>query len=91
MATLNPVLDPLPVPVGQSGGHPQAASQAPQPNLLLGVLKRWPWLILGVAAGVVLGLLYHMQRPPVYQSTAELMVLKNRPGGGLTAVVTLPG
>ncbi|HVL11096.1 MAG TPA: polysaccharide biosynthesis tyrosine autokinase, partial [Gemmata sp.] len=52
---------------------------AETPNLFLGVLRRWPWLVLGLSAGLVLGLLYHMQRPPVYQSSAELNVVKNRP------------
>jgi capsular exopolysaccharide synthesis family protein len=43
-------------------------------------------MLIGVIGGVVLGLLYHMQRPPVYQSRAQLLVVKNRaamsgPGG----------
>ena len=45
---------------------------------MLGVLRAgrgWSWL----AAGLVLGLLYHMQRSPVYQSTGQLLVIKNRP------------
>lgn len=78
MATLNPLLDLAAAPqaaAAQAGPAPAA----PPPNLLLGVLQRWPWLVLGIAAGLVLGLLYHMQRSPVYQSSAQLMVLKNRP------------
>jgi capsular exopolysaccharide synthesis family protein len=47
--------------------------------LLAGVVRRWPWLVLGLLIGLVVGILYHFQRPPVYQSTAQLMVLKNRP------------
>ena len=46
---------------------------------MLAVLRRWPWLALGLAVGLVLGLLYHMQRTPIYQSTAQLMVVKSRP------------
>ena len=45
---------------------------------MLGVLRRWPWILLGLSAGLILGVLYHMQRPPVYQSNA-LLVIKNRP------------
>jgi capsular exopolysaccharide synthesis family protein len=48
-------------------------------SLVAGLLRRWPWLVLGVLIGVVVGIIYHFQRPPVYQSTAQLMVLKNRP------------
>src|SRR5262245_52775517 len=81
LATLNPLLDPAPPAGGQTTTTQQAmpAAPTPPPNLLLGVLRRWPWLLLGIAAGLVLGLIYHMQRAPVYQSTSELMVLKNRP------------
>jgi capsular exopolysaccharide synthesis family protein len=79
---LNPLLDPAPAGGPAPGPFTQHAhdpATAQPPNLLLGVLRRWPWLILGLAAGLVLGLLYHMQRPPVYQSTAQLLVIKNRP------------
>src|SRR5947208_3248536 len=80
LATLNPLLDPAPAARGQAAATTQAvpATPAAPPNLLLGVLQRWPWLLLGLAAGLVLGLIYHMKRAPVYQSAAELMVLKNR-------------
>jgi len=77
---LNPLLD-APSPSTAPALHPAApaAGNAPPPNLLFGVLRRWPWLLLGLAAGLVLGLLYHMQSAPVYQSTAQLLVIKNRP------------
>jgi capsular exopolysaccharide synthesis family protein len=80
VATLNPLLDPA----SQSSASiilPPVAAEPPaeQPNVLFAVLRRWPWLVLGLAVGVVLGLLFHMQRTPVYQSTAELMVVKSRP------------
>jgi succinoglycan biosynthesis transport protein ExoP len=80
VATLTSLLD-APTTSAQPSAPPAAAAPAPAapPNLLLGVLRRWPWLLLGLAAGLVLGLLYHMQRPPVYQSTAQLLVIKNRP------------
>lgn len=48
-------------------------------NLGISILKRWPWLLVGVAGGIVLSLLYHTQRAPVYQSKANLLVIKNRP------------
>ena len=67
---------PLPRSAPQSS---PADGPAPPPNLLFGVLRRWPWLLLGLSAGLVLGLLYHMQSAPVYQSTAQLLVIKNRP------------
>jgi succinoglycan biosynthesis transport protein ExoP len=72
----NPLLDPAPA---SPAAAPQPGPVAESPNLLLGVLRRWPWLALGLSAGLVLGLLYHMQRPPVYQSSAQLNVVKNRP------------
>lgn len=78
MATLDPLLDPAPT------AHPAPAERREptpheRPNLLVGVVGRWPWLVLGLATGLVLGFLYHMQRTPVYQSTAQLNVVKNRP------------
>jgi capsular exopolysaccharide synthesis family protein len=78
---LNPLLDaPVASTAPVMAVQPSPASgAAPPPNLLFGVLRRWPWLLLGVAAGLVLGLLYHMQSAPVYQSTAQLLVIKNRP------------
>jgi capsular exopolysaccharide synthesis family protein len=78
---LNPLLDAPPATSPSPVTAPAATTAAhqPPPNLLFGVLRRWPWLALGLVAGLVLGLLYHMQRPPVYQSTAQLLVIKNRP------------
>jgi capsular exopolysaccharide synthesis family protein len=78
VATQNPLLDPPAQPPQHGAAHDPAAPPE-HPNLFLGVLRRWPWLVLGLAVGLVLGLLYHMQQPPVYQSTAQLLVLKNRP------------
>jgi capsular exopolysaccharide synthesis family protein len=34
---------------------------------------------LGVIIGLVLGLLYYLQAPPVYQSSAQVLVIKKRP------------
>lgn len=77
MASLNPLLDP-PSTQSQALAAPQNQPQEP-PNLMLAVLRRWPWLVLGLAVGLVLGLLYHMQRAPIFQSSSELMVVKSRP------------
>lgn len=86
MPTLNPLLDPAPAasPVRPGRNDPVlpasfAEPASPPPNLLLGVLRRWPWLLLGLITGLILGLLYHMQRTPIYQSSAQLLVIKNRP------------
>ncbi len=78
MATTDPLLDPPPV---QSAPVPQAQVPATDtsPNLLVAMLRRWPWLLLGIGTGIVLGLLQYMQRAPVYQSSAQLLVVKNRP------------
>ncbi len=76
VATLNPLVDP--VSSSEAEFQPQPTAGEP-PNLLLAIVRRWPWLLLGLAVGLVLGLLYHMQKSPVYQSSAELMVVKNRP------------
>lgn len=75
MPALNPLLDQAPAP--DQAAAPAAAA-AESPNIFLGVLRRWPWLVLGLSVGLVLGLLYHLQRPPVYQSSAQLLVIKNR-------------
>ena len=76
MANFNSLLDS---PESQTSPASAAQGEAPTPNIMYGVIKRWPWLILGLTVGLILGFLYHMQRPPVYQSSAQLMVIKNRP------------
>ncbi|MBA2227606.1 polysaccharide biosynthesis tyrosine autokinase [Thermogemmata fonticola] len=78
MAEAHPLLDPPPAARGtaeSTGGLENSATM----SLVAGLLRRWPWLVLGVLIGVVVGIIYHFQRPLVYQSTAQLMVLKNRP------------
>lgn len=59
------------------GGGFESTSQGQ--NIGLAVLKRWPWLLVGIVGGLVLGLLYHTQQSPTYQSNAQLLVIKNRP------------
>jgi succinoglycan biosynthesis transport protein ExoP len=78
VAEAHPLLDPPPAARGaaeSTGGLENSATV----SFVAGLLRRWPWLMLGVLIGVVVGIIYHFQRPPVYQSTAQLMVLKNRP------------
>lgn len=47
-------------------------------NVFVAAARGWPLVVIGLVGGVVLGFLYHMQRAPVYQSRAELLVIKNR-------------
>jgi capsular exopolysaccharide synthesis family protein len=51
-----------------------------------GVLQRIAWrrkelLFLGCVVGIVVGAIYYSQQPSVYQSTAEIVVEKEFPGG----------
>ncbi len=77
MVSSHPLFDP-PHPNGAVPGPGDSPPES-SPHLLAGVLRRWPWLLLGLLLGLIVGTLYHVQRRPVYQSTAQLMVLKNRP------------
>lgn len=52
--------------------------QSTGPNLFAIVLRRWPLLLVGAIAGLVLGYLYYVQKPRVYQSGAQLLVIKKR-------------
>jgi capsular exopolysaccharide synthesis family protein len=78
-ATPSPPPTPVPPARPPEPTFEPADELAPTSNLFIAVLRRWPWLVIGVAIGVVGGLLFHMQRPPVYQSGAQLLVIKNRP------------
>jgi capsular exopolysaccharide synthesis family protein len=62
-----------------------------QANLhILQVAWRHKSLIaLGIVLGLTLGLLYYAQRPPLYQSTAQVLVVKKRPEA-VTGVVAQP-
>src|SRR5262245_48565824 len=87
--------DEYTIPTAEPVGEPVDTgfeTTAPSQNLGLAVLKRWPWLLVGTIGGIVIGLLYHTQQPASYQSSAQLLVIKNRPemisggGGGGTAL-----
>ena len=45
-------------------------------NLMQSVLRRWPLLLIGVLVGLVVGFLLYSTQPPVYQSNAQLQVIK---------------
>lgn len=48
-------------------------------NFLAIVRRRWPWVLVGFFVGIVGGLLAYTARPPVYQSNAQILVVKNNP------------
>jgi polysaccharide biosynthesis transport protein len=49
------------------------------PNVLLAALRRWPWVVVGVAVGTAIGFLaLYLARPRVYQSSAQILVIKKR-------------
>lgn len=53
-------------------------------ELLLDVLARWPWLVLGVILGVLGGLYYFSKAPKIYEATATLLVTQS--GGDVSGV-----
>lgn len=62
------------------------SSSTAGPNLFRIAWQRKALLLLGVVLGFVLGALYYAQRPPVYQSAAQVLVVKKRPD-----VLPIPG
>src|SRR5437763_3488540 len=59
-------------------GQPEQTSRA-GPSLLQVAWQRKSLVILGLMIGLVLGLLYYAQRPPVYASSAQVLVVKRNP------------
>ncbi|MGL4422487.1 MAG: GumC family protein, partial [Gemmataceae bacterium] len=48
-------------------------------NFLAAVVRRWPWLVIGVVIGTLGGfLMLYLSRAPLYQSTAQVLVVKKR-------------
>lgn len=47
-------------------------------NAMAVVSRRWPLILVGVIGGLVFGFLYHLQRPPVFQSSCQVLVIKKR-------------
>ncbi|HET6574896.1 MAG TPA: Wzz/FepE/Etk N-terminal domain-containing protein, partial [Fimbriiglobus sp.] len=48
------------------------------PSPLQVVARRWPLLAVGLVAGAVIGVLIHLASTPIYQSGAQLLVIKKR-------------
>jgi capsular exopolysaccharide synthesis family protein len=59
---------------GQTGQRPGPSSRNP----LVVVWRRKSLVLLGAVVGLVLGALVYAQRPPVYQSSAQVLVVKKR-------------
>jgi len=68
-AVLDPSRAPVDLPV---------AEQTAGLNFLAIVRRRWPWVLVGLLIGIVGGLLAYTARPAVYQSNAQILVVKNR-------------
>jgi Mrp family chromosome partitioning ATPase len=78
------VIEPRPAPPARV--EPRSALAEAEPSLsLLEVLLRHRGKVLGcVVAALALGVLYQLQAPRVYQSTAEIFVEKSRNGRPLS-------
>src|SRR5947209_7037525 len=55
------------------------AAQRFGPSLLQVAWQRKSLVILGLMLGLMLGLLYYAQRPPVYATSARILVVKKSP------------
>lgn len=51
-------------------------------NVMTVVARRWPLLLVGLAVGVLIGVLSHLTSTPLYQSRAELLVVRKAYGVG---------
>lgn len=47
-------------------------------NILTMIQRRWPWLLLGAVLGAIGGFLLFSMKAPIYQSTAQVLVIKKR-------------
>jgi capsular exopolysaccharide synthesis family protein len=56
----------------------EASSGPAAPGLLRIAFRRKSLVALGLVGGLVVGALYYVQRTPVYQSAAEVLVIKKR-------------
>src|SRR5262249_17810719 len=65
---------PEPVPLDPSEDAPSR-----NPHLLQAVWHRKALVLLGLFIGLVVGTLVYLYRPPVYQSAAQVLVIKKRP------------
>ena len=62
-----------------SPDYTEGAGQSP--NFLITVLRRWPLVLLGIIGGIIFGLAYYAQSAPVYESRAQVLVIKRGLGG----------
>lgn len=54
-------------------------SENSTPNIMFAVIRRWPWVVVGTGLGLVIGFFaLYLARPHVYQSSAQLLVVKKR-------------
>jgi capsular exopolysaccharide synthesis family protein len=60
------------------GAEPQGHPAAPPRNLLSALWQRKALVLFGLAVGTLVGVLVYLQRPPVYQSSAQVHVIKKR-------------
>jgi capsular exopolysaccharide synthesis family protein len=60
------------------GGEDTPPAASLSRNLLQVLWERRSLVLLGGAVGLVLGLLFYAQKPPVYQSAAQVLVVKKR-------------
>ena len=49
------------------------------------IVRRWPLLAVGLVAGAVIGVLIHLASTPIYQSNAQVLVVKKQ-----ATVLSLP-
>ncbi len=59
---------------------PDVDAPAAGPSPVQVVLRRWPLLVVGLVAGLVVGVLIHLASTPIYQSSAQVLVVKKREG-----------
>ena len=48
------------------------------PGIISVAMRRWPLLLLGALCGAALGFLIYSQQPAIYESRAQVLVIKNR-------------
>jgi polysaccharide biosynthesis transport protein len=60
------------------GAEPQAHPAGPSRNLLSVLWQRKALILFGLAVGALAGALVYLQRPAVYQSSAQVHVIKKR-------------
>jgi capsular exopolysaccharide synthesis family protein len=68
----------------------QSPPAPPARNPLQTAWQRKPLVLLGVCAGVALALIFASQRAPVYQSTAQVLVVKKHADTGMPQVGANP-